>query len=162
MKKKYLYIGIGVGACVAILALSLGLYFGLREDDDQGSPPQYTSTEDPATKHPTTSPASSQHTPTEDPTTQHPTTSPAPEPSTTDSIILNNGTQLTPLDEFVYSQTNIDDFSWVRSEAFDFNGTNVVTNLTYQALVLNMTTGYWQTGKNINLLDINCCYKRHI
>lgn len=127
MEKKYLYIGIGVGVCLVILGLSLGLYFGLRDKNDDGNSNPVTTTT--TTTRTTT-------TTTQEPVSQGP--------------IENNGTQRTPLDDFVYSQESMDQFSWFRADSFDFEGTNVVTNISYRAYVLNMTSGYWQTG-NISI-----------
>ena len=101
MNKKVLYICIGVGVCLAILGLSLGLYFGLRDDDQQHL----------------------------------------------EGPLKNDGTQKTPLDEYVYSQESLSQFSWFHAEEFDFAGTNIFTNVSYQAYVLNMTSGLWQSGQ---------------
>ena len=59
----------------------------------------------------------------------------------------NNGTQRTPLDDFVYSDKSLSEFTWFHASEFDFNGTNGLTNVSYTAHVLNMTSGTWQTGK---------------
>lgn len=123
MNKKYVYILVGVGVCLGILALSLGLYFGLRED--------HQDTYQPVTQPPTT----------KDPVTQLPTTQEPQHP------VMNNGSQRTALDDFVYSEDSLNQFSWFHSDNFDFNGTSVVTNGSYSAYVINITSGYWQTGK---------------
>ena len=95
MNKKVL-IGVGVGVCLAAIALSLGLYFGLREQD-QGQ-------------------------------------------------VFNDGSQRTPLDDYVYSQDSLDQFSWFHASEYDFNRTSMITNGSYSAFVINMTSGYWLSG----------------
>ena len=68
---------------------------------------------------------------------------------TTNNIypIKNNGSQRTALDDYVYSKESLKHFSWYHAKEFDFRRTNVITNVSYDAYVLNMTSGKWLNGE---------------
>ncbi len=56
-------------------------------------------------------------------------------------------TLATDLDDFVFSDESLSQFSWYHSSSYDFEGTNHITNVDYHAYVINMTSGDWLTGK---------------
>ncbi len=58
----------------------------------------------------------------------------------------NDGSQQTPLDDFIYSQESLDQFSWYHASEFDYVATNPTTGIAYTAHVLNVTSGDWLTG----------------
>ena len=51
------------------------------------------------------------------------------------------------LDDYVYSKESLKHFSWYHAKEFDFRRTNVITNVSYDAYVLNMTSGKWLNGE---------------
>ena len=119
-KKTWLYVAVGFSVCLAIVAFSLSLYFGLRDDDDDGN--QY-------------------------PGTQTTTTTTTTTTMTTDPLWhKNDGSERTPLDDYVYSEESLLQFDWFHAEEYDVNETSIITNETYSAYILNMTSGYWLTG----------------
>ena len=78
------------------------------------------------------------------------TTTMYPETTQTTGPEKNDGTQQTPLDDFVFSEESRSQFYWTRAEEFDFNRTDMVTNIPFNAYVLNMTSGQWLTGNDIH------------
>ena len=198
-KQTWLYIAVGLSVCLSIVAFSLSLYFGLR-DDDGGASPAATMTKTTATTQAAsdTTHASPAETTTKTTTIQaasdtthdgpaetttktttmqaaSDTTHDGPAETTTKTTTMqaasdtthdgpaettttdpfttlyplppkNNGTQRTALDDYVFSNDSLDQFTYDRAVGFDFNGTDRLTNVSYQAYVLNMTSGMWLTG----------------
>ena len=120
-KQTYIYMAVGFSLCLSIVAFSLSLFFGLREDDVCVAISTTTTT-----------------------TTTSTTAMPFPP--------KNNGSQHTPLDDFVFSNESLHQFSWKRAENFDFSGKSQVTNTSYNAYVVNMTSGEWLNGKRCTLV----------
>ena len=121
-KNTVLYIALGFSICLSIVAFSLSLYFGLSDDDDNCNQPNPTTTT---------------------------TTTTLPDETTTNPLVFPpkyNGTQKTAMDEFVYSQESLNQYSWFHAAQFDYNDTSAVTNASYTAHVLNLTSGEWRTG----------------
>ena len=58
----------------------------------------------------------------------------------------NDGSQRTALDDFVFSKESLKQFSWYHVKEYDFRRVNVITNVSYNAYVLNLTSGMWLTG----------------
>ncbi len=59
----------------------------------------------------------------------------------------NDGTQQTALDDFVFSEQSLSQFSWYHASEYDYVATNSETGIAYTAHVLNMTSGEWLTGR---------------
>ncbi len=72
----------------------------------------------------------------------------------------NDGSQRTALDDFVFSDESLSQFSWYHSSEFDYVGTNPWTGVGYSAYVLNMTSGEWLTG-NFAKIRIAIILKGH-
>ena len=58
----------------------------------------------------------------------------------------NNGSQRTPLDDFVFSEESLSQFYWNRVDQYDYSDTSLITGIGYKVYVLNMTSGQWLTG----------------
>ena len=126
MKKSCLYIAAGLFGCLTIVSFSLSIYSTIKVNDDSNN--QYQAST-PTTKMRETS-------------TKPDLTTPDPGPQ------KNNGTQRTPLDDYVFSNESLGQFSWERAYDFNFNRTDAITNTSFNAYVLNMTSGMWLTGKD--------------
>ncbi len=59
----------------------------------------------------------------------------------------NDGSQRTALDDYVFSEENLEQFSWFHASQYDFHATNPVTRVGYTAYMVNMTSGEWLTGE---------------
>ncbi len=59
----------------------------------------------------------------------------------------NDGSQQTALDEFVFSDESLSQYSFFHASEYDYEETNPVTGGTYRAYVINMTSGDWRTGE---------------
>ena len=73
--------------------------------------------------------------------------------TTTDPNLIfppkNNGSQRTPLDDYVYSAESMQQFEWFHAEEFDYSAINEITNESYTAHIINMTTGAWLTEEEV-------------
>lgn len=58
----------------------------------------------------------------------------------------NDGSQRTALDDFVFSEESLSQFSYFHAEEYDWDGRAPFTQVGFHAYVLNMTSGEWQTG----------------
>ncbi len=61
----------------------------------------------------------------------------------------SDGSQQTALDEYVFSDESLSQYSYSHVSEYDFEGINSETNEAYQAYVINMTSGEWRTGKKL-------------
>ena len=74
------------------------------------------------------------------------------ETTTTDSgPIKNDGTQHTPLDDYVFSNESISQYHWERVPDLDFNGTDLFTKVSWNAYVVNLTSGMWLTEADVGI-----------
>ncbi len=58
----------------------------------------------------------------------------------------NDGSQTTFLDDFVFSDESLSQYSYFHASDYDYRATNPVTGIDYSAHVLNITSGEWLTG----------------
>ncbi len=62
----------------------------------------------------------------------------------------NDGSQQTDLDDYVFSEESLSQYSWYHASEYDYVATNPKTGIAYTAYVINMTSGEWLTG-NTNI-----------
>lgn len=60
----------------------------------------------------------------------------------------NDGSQRTALDDYVFSDESLSQYSYNHVSEYDYTGTNPTTGISYSAYCLNMTSGEWLTGKH--------------
>ncbi len=58
----------------------------------------------------------------------------------------NDGSQQTFLDEYVFSDESLSQFSYFHAAEYDYQGTNPFTGESFTVYVVNMTSGDWLTG----------------
>ena len=58
-----------------------------------------------------------------------------------------DGSEQTFLDEYVFSEESMSQFSYFHASEYDFEGTNPITHESYKAYIINMTSGQWLSGK---------------
>lgn len=79
----------------------------------------------------------------------------------TTALEQNDGSERTHLDEFVFSEESLSQFSFFHAEDFDFEAVNPITGGSYRAYILNMTSGEWRTGiSSVNYFRIAQCVKK--
>ncbi len=64
-------------------------------------------------------------------------------------VTSNDGSERTALDDFVFSDESLEQFSWFHASEYDFHDISPFTNIGYTAYMINMTSGDWLTGKII-------------
>ena len=67
----------------------------------------------------------------------------------------NDGSQQTYLDEYVFSEESLSQYSYFHASDYDYEATNPITGVSYQAYVINMTSGEWRTGRKFRSRDIS-------
>lgn len=75
-------------------------------------------------------------------------------------LAQNDGSQTTFLDDFVFSDESLSQYSYFHASEYDYVTTNPVTGIGYSAYVLNITSGEWLTGNCIvySLYGVGCMY----